>query len=416
MKLTFNYGSGLLVFAMVLSTDPSCAQTLQRNPQSSPNVSLDIQNFGARSVGLKIDFDAPPLRNSLPEPSDQGGMAEPSNKLHNLKPGFGAINNKQFSNQSNTRVFGSFGIPYTSSRIVTGASNQTSSSGPNYLSTTYPYRTVGKLFLNGGFCSASLIRRSVIVTAAHCVQNFNGHDKTFGGWLFIPGHYGAVGSAALSLQQPYGHWSPAKVVWPKSWSDGTDTGSGAARNNDLAIMILQKDLKFLGDIIGYTNYGYNNYSFTSSSKTGDLSIAATSTLGYPGLLDSGKIMQRVDGPSFLTTLGNALQIWQGSNFTGGSSGGPWFVNFVAANPALAGGAVQGLQSNIAVVGVTSWGSADPNASKDNYSSRFGQNKEYPNAHYGIYGAGNIASLLDTACNAKISSSSSTTYASAGYCD
>ena len=50
--------------------------------------------------------------------------------------------------------------------------------------------------------------------------------------------------------------------------------------------------------------------------------------------------------------------------------------------ALAGGAVPGTASVIAVVGVTSWGSRDPNAPKDNYSSQFRQNSRYPNASYG----------------------------------
>ncbi len=130
-------------------------------------------------------------------------------------------------------------------------------------------------------------------------------------------------------------------------------------------------------------------------------------------MDSGRILQRANGPSFLTTVGAALQIWQGNNFTGGSSGGPWVVNFRAANAVLSGGAVIGSQSNMSVIGVTSWGTADPNAPKDNYSSRFGQNSVYPNASYGVYGSGNIASLLNTLCNSGAGGGQ--TYAQAGYC-
>src|SRR4051812_33317520 len=81
----------------------------------------------------------------------------------------------------------------------------------------------------------------------------------------------------------------------------------------------------------------NNYSFVSSSRTGNLTVAATATLGYPFLMDSGNIMQRADGPTYTTTVGGAGQLMQGSNFTGRSSGGPWIVNFVAANPDLSGG-------------------------------------------------------------------------------
>lgn len=82
--------------------------------------------------------------------------------------------------------------------------------------------------------------------------------------------------------------------------NGTDTGSGAARNNDLAVIILNKNAnnQFIGDIVGWLTYGWNNYSFVSSAKTGNLSVAATSTLGYPALMDGGNIMQRADGPSY----------------------------------------------------------------------------------------------------------------------
>jgi hypothetical protein len=43
-------------------------------------------------------------------------------------------------------------------------------------------------------------------------------------------------------------------------------------------------------------------------------------------------------------------------------------------------------------------SPDPNVPKDNYSSQFRQNTRYPNAVYGGFGAGNIASL-NTLCSA-----------------
>jgi hypothetical protein len=125
-------------------------------------------------------------------------------------------------------------------------------------------------------------------------------------------------------------------------------------------------------------------------------------------------MQRADGPTYTTTVAGAGQLWQGSNFTGGSSGGPWIVNFRSANPALSGGAVIGTAASMVVVGVTSWGSADPNAPKDNYSSQFRQNSRYPGAAYGTYGAGNIGSLLNTLCNAPAQGSQ--TYAQLGYCD
>jgi len=313
------------------------------------------------------------------------------------------------------RAFGSFGIPYTTTRVQEGNRSALGTTAANRLSTTYPYRTVGKLTFNGGYCSASLIRRSVIVTAAHCIQNFGSGANLFGNYQFRPGHYAAAGATAAQIA-PYGTWSWSALVRPGSWSAGTDIGCGAARDNDLAVIALGKNGQgqFIGDIVGYMSYGWNNYSFVTSPKTGNLHTAAVSTLGYPFLMDGGAIMQRSDGPTYTTSVCNAGQLWQGSNFTGGSSGGPWSVNFSGRNPALAGGAVPGDASVIAVIGVTSWGSSDPNAPKDNYSSQFRQNARYPNGDYGGRGAGNIGSLLNTLCSSPAPGGG--TYASQGYCN
>ena len=347
--------------------------------------------------------------NPLPAPSTAKAMAEPAKSMLAAGSKSGSAAEAQ---GVGSRAFGTFGIPYTSTRVVAGLSNSTSSNS-NYLATTYPYRTVGKLTFSAGYCSASLIRRSVIVTAAHCIQNFGSGSAIFSNFQFTPAQY-SPGSTAL-LRAPYGTWSWASLVRPATWASGTDIGSGAARDNDLAVIALNKNGRnqFIGDIVGYLGYGWNNYSFTSSSKTGNLSVAATSTLGYPALMDAGGRMQRADGPTYLTTVGGAGQLWQGNNFTGGSSGGPWVVNFRAANAALSGGAVLGTAPNMSVVGVTSWGTSDPNAPKDNYSSQFRQNSRYPAASYGSYGAGNIGSLLNTLCSSVASGGQ--TFAQLGYC-
>jgi hypothetical protein len=316
---------------------------------------------------------------------------------------------------SEPRAFGSFGIPYTTTRVQDGNQSASGTTSANHLSTTYPHRTVGMLIFSAGYCSASLIRRSVIVTAAHCIQDFGTGNNIFSDFLFIPGLYGAAGATAAQIA-PHGIWNWISLVRPASWADGTDIGIGAARDNDLAVIALGKNAQnqFVGDITGYMGYAWNNYSFVTSSKTGNQHTAAVSTLGYPGLVDGGVIMQRTDGPTYTTTLGGAGQLWQGSNFTGGASGGPWVVNFRSRTATLTGGAVEGAASVIAVIGVTSWGSADPNVPKDNWSSQFRQNTRYPNTSYGVYGAGNIASLLNTLCSSAAPEGG--TLASQGYCN
>lgn len=399
MKLKHAYGLSAVSLAALIGIGPALAGDM---PVVNPGSSRAMSD--AEVLALK------PVVNPLAIPNTDAVKAD--TKAGKYAKG---VMGKDGKIAKPGRAFGSFGIPYTTTRVQEGNRSALGTTAANRLSTTYPYRTVGKLTFNGGYCSASLIRRSVIVTAAHCIQNFGSGANLFGNYQFLPGHYAAAGATAAQIA-PYGTWSWSALVRPGSWSAGTDIGCGAARDNDLAVIALGKNSQgqFIGDIVGYMSYGWNNYSFVTSPKTGNLHTAAVSTLGYPFLMDGGAIMQRTDGPTYTTSVCNAGQLWQGSNFTGGSSGGPWAVNFSGRNPALAGGAVPGAASVIAVVGVTSWGSSDPNAPKDNYSSQFRQNARYPLGDYGGRGAGNIGSLLNTLCSTAAPGGG--TYASQGYCN
>lgn len=377
-----------------------------------------ITNTGQAGLSDQARERARDLQRTQPAPDTSSAVAMP--RTVDLTPGTAASSASARGSSgpagNSTRAYGSFGIPYTSTRVVHN-STKVKPNSPAFLSSTFPYRAVGRLTFSDGtgsyICSASLIRRSVIVTAAHCVQEFGSGASFYSNWQFTPGYYNA-GTKAV---QPYGVWNWGQAVVAASWSSGSDTGTGDARDNDLAVIVLQKDRKgeFIGDLTGYLGYGWNNPSFVSSSKTGNLAVAEVSTLGYPCLLDACKIMQRTDGPTYLTQVGPALQYWQGSNFTGGSSGGPWVVNFKSQDPVFYNGAGAGVDPGLAVIGVTSWGSADPNVSKDNYSSRFGQNAEFPNSAYGNYGAGNIGALLSYACSLNPPNNAST-YEQLGYCN
>ncbi|MCC6135988.1 MAG: trypsin-like serine protease [Candidatus Contendobacter sp.] len=395
-------GIGLLATAFALPL-PALAQ--------SNNVDMAVNNpdpLPTRSLSKGEIENAKPFINPLPAPDTI--LVEPANGFSAVEDQPASVPGAKGQQTTGPRAYGSFGVPFTSKRVTHQPVSVVASSSGNYLSATYPYRAIGRLTFNAGFCSASLIRKSVIVTAAHCIQDFGSGSNTFSGWTFTPASYN--GSA------PYGSWGWQALVRPASWINGTDIGSGSARDNDLAVIILRKNAQgqFIGNITGQLSYGWNNYSFVKSNLTGNLWTAALTTLGYPFLLDAGRILERSDGPSYLTSISGAGQIYQGSNFTGGSSGGPWIANFGYQNPAFAGGANGGLASNNnVVVGVTSWGASDPNVRKDNWSSQFRQNTRYPLANYGGFGAGNIASLLYTVCSAK-PTGSTLTYQQLGYCN
>ena len=199
---------------------------------------------------------------------------------------------------------------------------------------------------------------------------------------------------------------------------GGGGGGGAAVDNDLAVIAIARNAagQFIGDLTGYLSYGWNNYSFIKHRLTGNLWVGAITTLGYPGLLDEGEILQRTDGPAYLTTISGAGQIYRGSNLTGGSSGGPWIANFGYENPGYSSGANTGkAATNNVIVGVTSWADIDPNVAKNLFASQFRVNSRYPNADYGGFGGGNIGSLVYQICNYKPDDSTQS-FKDMGYCD
>ena len=136
-----------------------------------------------------------------------------------------------------SRAFGSFGIPYTSTRVEHWPVLDVGGTARNLLSVSYPYSAIGRLSFKVGalnsHCSASLIMRSVIITAAHCVQDF-GSPTLFTNFKFTPAFYGPPGATAAE-KAPFGIWGIRSITRSTSWVDGTDPGSGSARNNDVAV-------------------------------------------------------------------------------------------------------------------------------------------------------------------------------------
>jgi hypothetical protein len=171
-------------------------------------------------------------------------------------PGGTVSGASESSSGGEPRAFGNFGIPFTETRVQAGATNQTSASaGFAFLTSTFPYRAIGKLIFTTpegeAHCTATVIRRGIIVTAAHCIQDFgSGEDGLFTTFQFIPANDGRNGATGVQ-QRPYGLWTARAVVRPDSWADGTDSGCDAARNNDLAILALNKrNNQLIGQVVG----------------------------------------------------------------------------------------------------------------------------------------------------------------------
>jgi V8-like Glu-specific endopeptidase len=240
--------------------------------------------------------------------------------------------------------FGTANLPFSTARADLD---------PTATNDQYPYRAAGKLFFKIGqkdyICSASLIKKGLVVTAAHCVSNF-GTKTYYSDWQFVPGY--RDGAA------PYGVWTAAQGFVLTSYFDGTDPcqQKGVVCQNDVAILALnpQKDATgnnyYAGANAGWFSYGWDRTGFASQK------ITHVTQLGYPGCLDNAGMMQRNDAQGSIDSS-NSDNTIMGSLMCGGSSGGPWLVNF-GIRPTLTGTSLGAAPTPNQVVGVTSWGSTN----------------------------------------------------------
>jgi len=258
--------------------------------------------------------------------------------------------------------YGTSHLPFSTARadLYTAATN-----------TQYPYRASGKLYFqdasnNTFVCSASMIKRGVVVTAAHCVANY-GQSQFYHNWHFIPGYRNGVA--------PYGNWTVYQPWVKTAYYNGTDNCSqyGIVCPDDVAVLILNpQNSAYDGTQMGWYGYGYYN------------GVTHVTQIGYPLCLDHGTLMERNDSQGSVSASDSSNTII-GSLMCGGSSGGPWLENF-GIRPTLTGQS-NGTQPNPnVVVGVTSWGYETNHAIKKQGASPFTSN--------------NIVLLLNLACGSQ----------------
>jgi V8-like Glu-specific endopeptidase len=213
-------------------------------------------------------------------------------------------------------------------------------------------------------CTASLISRSILVTAGHCVHQGGG-----GGSGFITGgtYYPAYRDGASST---YGQASANYVVTTGGWAN---TGSLDA-GYDVALVVLNKKKGTAAEIGTATGW----YGFCWSSCLQNYWY--NTQLGYPGnyysgtKMTQGEHLERSDGRDYV----------YGSGMEGGSSGGPHVANIGILSDSSNKG--QWTSRNV-VFATTSWGYTDNRLKMQGASALSGPNN-----------SNNFVAMWNLACN------------------
>ena len=298
--------------------------------------------------------------------------------------------------------------PYTTARVAITGLGFNSTNPVLVPVASRPYRYTGKLWMRFGqswfVCSASLVKKGVVVTAAHCVHNYGLGQAGFANEVrFVPANY----VSNVNNGGPYGYYRGVTWRVPTPYFNGTDTCQSGARgvvcNNDIATVTLApKGGVYPGTTVGgWNGYSWNGYSFLATPVFGNHTVGQITQLGYPVALDGGAQMQRNDSFGKYIAMtganGKLLKNTQlGSAMTGGSSGGPWMVNFGTRPVPSASASLGNANASNTIVGVTSWGYTAVGINVQG-ASWFGQNAEFPGANYGGRGAGNIGKLMYDTC-------------------
>lgn len=178
--------------------------------------------------------------------------------------------------------------------------------------TKFPYRTTGVLFFsqNGQDfrCSAASIGNNALWTAGHCVHDGSGsNDGWSSNFLFVP--------AYKDGSEPFDNWTSNNSATCSGWKDEGNF------QVDFGGVLLDENAsgKTVNEVVGSLGFAFNlnpNQHWFS--------------LGYPSAFPfDGKTMQ-ICAASFarndpLYSFPSPMAI--GCDMTGGSSGGPWIINF-----------------------------------------------------------------------------------------
>jgi V8-like Glu-specific endopeptidase len=181
---------------------------------------------------------------------------------------------------------------------------------------TWPRSLHGKLFftLNGAgwVCSATVTNRSTIITAGHCVSDGAGNWASN---LYFCPSYNQGGENAT-----FGCWSAGSQFTTSNWHTGGDPDYDYACATTATTGTVQANK--IGNVTGWAGRAWNWGAANPEI-----------TFGYPAASPfGGTIIQQtasVEWYEWDFTAGGLKSKLIGSDLTGGSSGGGWFLSWKA---------------------------------------------------------------------------------------
>ncbi|GAA1708047.1 hypothetical protein FB460_2018 [Propioniferax innocua] len=185
---------------------------------------------------------------------------------------------------------------------------QTPKVGPRATPET-PQPTIGKVFFTIGgsdfVCSGNSIsseNHSVVSTAGHCLNE--GPGEFAENWIFVPAYDNG--------DAPMGKWSAEKLFTSADWADEGDITYDVG----FAVMATNDEGQTLADVAGATGWEFNaprGHSYKS--------------YGYPAAAPfDGQTLQSCEGTASDDPVRPGTTQGIPCDMTGGSSGGPWFID------------------------------------------------------------------------------------------
>ncbi|MBB5954394.1 V8-like Glu-specific endopeptidase [Saccharothrix tamanrassetensis] len=172
-------------------------------------------------------------------------------------------------------------------------------------------------------CSAAAVNnpaRNMVFTAGHCVHTGDGGDW-MREWTFVP--------AKRQDDEPFGRFTAYALGTMNGWAQdsswGYDTGIALLNGNERGRLV---------DVVG-----------GNGLTVGGPFEQFRTIFGYPEDRENGKSQLTCEGNSQQASVFFPRQITIGCGLGEGSSGGPWFINYVDRPDGTGRGDVNGVTSN-----------------------------------------------------------------------